>query len=257
MNNLAVDTRMTRLHMMLVREKDNASATGQPGSTGNQDLDHPVHVVLVTTVTELDRIDITPEMTNSEPWTTCCGVVFAPGTVELVAWGTRKPHEECEHESTYPRTFVERMYREARDEALSFNVSEEDMTDSIVALDNVLTKRGRDWVRNTAGNKWTYEASFNGAFYSNHMLPRGVDIGLQPLRVELLIPGEVYVHSCGIRDGCRRHLVHTEPLSLNDMAHLKRRITSQEAAAESFRLPEMVWCLVAGDCSVITLHADI
>lgn len=131
---------------------------------------------------------------------------------------------------------------------------EKDMMTSIGALAKVLMTHGRDWVRDEDGYRWVYEASFNGVFSGGRLFPRGTDLGLQPLHVELHYPGEVRIHSCGVRDGCSRHQVRTGDFPLDDVAALERRISTHEIAATSISLRDMAWCLVTGDCSAITLH---
>jgi hypothetical protein len=248
--------RLRRHSMILVRRREGVFPSGQPEKNDNQNLNRVVHVVLVSSVAELREDDITSDMTNRESWVSCCGVEFAPYTIELVDWGTGYPHKVCVSKAGYPETFVSRMHREARDVILGRTATEEDITASIATLDRLFANCGRDWIRNEEGDGRTYEASFNGVFSGDRLFPRGIDLGLQYLHVELLYPGEVHLHSCGIRDGCSRHLVRTETLPLNDPAALQERISSLETAAEGIQLEGMIWCLFTGDCSVIPLYVD-
>ena len=206
MSNTAFADRIRRHSMILVRRRQGVLPSGQPDETRNQGQSRAVHVVLVSVVTELRYVEITPGMTNYQPWKSCCGVEFAPYTVELVEWGTDYPDRVCVSKAGYPESFVSRMHREARDAILSRNASEEEMSTSIEKLGKLFTGRGPDWVQNQAGDEWCYEASFNGVFSSERLFPRGTDLGLEHLHVELSYPAEVHIHSCGIRDGCARHL---------------------------------------------------
>jgi hypothetical protein len=228
---------------------------GQSSKVDGDDRARSVHVVRTTSVGELEHADISPVMTNTKQWTSCCDVVFAPGTVELVAWGTQSPHEGCVRKSGYPQSFVKRMHHEACN-VLRRASADDDMSESIAVLDSVLTKRGSDWARNKRGDEWLYEASFNGVFSNKRMFPRGVDIGLQPLHVELLYPGTVQINSCGVRDGCSLHAVRAETFSLTDIQAFNTRVSSHEVHATSIMLGKMIWCLLAGECGVIPLHAD-
>jgi hypothetical protein len=134
------------------------------------------------------------------------------------------------------------------------NASDEDIDASIALVDKVFEERGGDWVRDIEGVTWIYEASFNGVFPGDRLCPRGRDIGLARLAVEVPYPGAVHIHACGVRDGCSRHLARTETFSLNDMDAVERRISSHEIAATSIPLMELAWCLITGDCSVTQMY---
>lgn len=248
---LLTDIGMACHHRMtLVRLRDGVFPSGQPVPA-----DHPsqgqarvAHIVLGEVVLEPGM------MVNIEPVTACCGLVFAPGTLEIVAWGTVWPHEVCIGRSNHPRSFVSRVHRHAQDTRLLLDASDEDMDASIALLEKTFVERGRDWIRNDDGNSWTYEASFNGVFPGDRLFPRGRDIGLERLTVQVPYPGKVHIHACGVRDGCSRHLVRTETFSLNDMEAVEDRISSHEIAATSIPLMELAWCLVTGDCSAISAY---
>lgn len=239
-----------RQGMTLVRLRDGVFPSGLPvpADHSRRSRERPVHIVPKELVVEPNG-NGSGAVVGNEPVTACCGVVFEPGTVEAVAWGTVWPHEVCVQKTGDPRSFVSRVYREARDWTSRLDASDEDFEASIALVEGVLAARGRDWVQDDEGDMWTYEASFSGVFPGNRLYPRGRDIGLERLAVEISYPGVVHIHACGVRDGCSRHLVRTETFSLNDMEAVERRISSHEVAATSIPLMELAWCLVTGDCS--------
>lgn len=238
----------SRRGMTLVRLRDGVFPSGQsvPADHPGKGFDRPVHIVVK---------DLGPEpgMWGVEPLVSCCGWVFEPGTLELVAWGTVLPHEVCVLKTGVPRTFVSRVYREARDSLLRSEASEEDVGASIASVEKMLANRGPDWVRDVGSDVWTYEGSFNGVFSKERIYPRGLDIGLSRLVVQVPYPGTVHIHSCGLLDGCPRHTVRTETLSLDDLGSLERRVSSHEIAASSIVLMDLAWCLLTGTCSTILI----
>lgn len=250
---LVSEARLARRQgMTLVRLRDDMSPSGTP-------VDRPSHERSVHIVPE--DLEVRPNSTSDpgqvvsvKPITACCGVVFQPGTLETVAWGTVWPHEVCVRKTGHPRSFVSRVYQDARDWMLCQDASDEDLVASIALVDNVFAARGRDWVRDDERELWMYEASFNGVFAGDRLYPRGRDIGLLRLTVEHAYPGAVHINACGVRDGCSSHLARTETASLNDMEAVERLITLHEVAATSISLVDLAWCLVAGDCSTVAVY---
>jgi hypothetical protein len=232
--------------MTLVRLRDDPLSLGLSVPPAHPSRDR-VHIVPNDVRLGLDAT------TNADPVTTCCELVFEAGSVETVPWGTAAPHEECVRTSGHPRSFVSRLDREARD-LLRRKESDEDIAASILLLERTFEARGRDWSQDDEGDVWTYEASFNGVFPGDRLCPRGRDIGLERLTVDIPYPGTVNIHACGVRDGCSRHLVRTETFSLDDMEAVERRIASHEIAATSIPLMELAWCLVTGDCSATPVY---
>ena len=239
--------------MPLVRLLDGVLPSGRPAPAGHPCRSHgrPVHIVSEEFVVTPGSDGGPGAVVSTEPVIACCGLVFEPGTVEAVAWGTVWPHEVCVRMTGHPRSFVSRVYREARDTALRLNASDGDMDTSIALLEKVLAARGQDWTRDDEGDVWAYEASFNGVFPGDRLYPRGRDIGLEQLTVEIPYPDVVHIHACGVRDGCSHHLARTETFSLNDMEAVEKRISSHEIAATSIPLMELAWCLITGNCSAI------
>lgn len=234
--------------MTLVRLRDGVFPSGKPVPSDHpgKGLDRPVHVVA------RDLVPV-PGVSGIEPLVSCCGLVFEPGTLELVAWGTVWPHEVCVLKTGVPWTYVSRAYREARDSLLRSEASEEDMGASIASVEKILANRGPDWVRDIGSNAWTYESSFNGVFPKERIYPRGLDIGLSRLVVQVPYPGTVHIHSCGLLDGCSRHSARTETFCLDDLESLEHRVSSHEIAATSIALTDLAWCLLTGTCSTILI----
>jgi hypothetical protein len=248
---LLADTQNVRRHgMTLVRQRDGMFPSGLPVPADDPSRDHERSVHIAPEAVRLEPDSVV----NVEPVASCCGLVFEPGSVEIVPWGTVWPHEVCVRNSNHSRTFVSRVHREAQDTALFLTASDEDMDASIALLAKAFAQRGRDWVQDDEGDVWTYEASFNGVFPGDRLYPRGRDIGLERLTVAIPYPGTVHIHACGVRDGCSRHRARTETFSLNDMEAVEKRISSHEIAATSFSLMELAWCLITGDCSVVPVH---
>jgi hypothetical protein len=265
------DSKACRRGMVLVRRREAVLPTGEPLATAPApaepvlaDKGRPVHIVhgryTIKDSCRPDRDTPPPQsltdVTNTIPWESCCGTVFAPGTVELVAWGgVFDPHGQCIRKTGESFSFVERLFREARDTELHLAASLEDMESAIVALNEVMVKRDRDWVCVSEGDFWTYEGSF-GAFPGHRINPRGVDLGLERLAVQIPFPGTVYVHTCGVRDGCPKHRTRTITFTQNDLKKLKESLAVYEEASTSFDLSELAWCLIQGDCAKTPVYWD-
>ena len=114
-----------------------------------------------------------------------------------------------------------------------------------------------DWTNANDSEDWVYTASFNGALIGEYRFPRGVDVGLDSLSVELVRPHVLRVHSCGVRDGCPKHEVQSETFSLDERPVIERRLSFQEHWALSIDLQELAWCLIFGACSKTTLTLSL
>jgi hypothetical protein len=257
-DGLVSEARLARRQgMTLVRLQAGVLPSGLPADQPCLSHKRPVHVVPEALMVKANSDGGPGAVAGTEPVAACCGLEFEPGAVEAVAWGTVWPHEVCVRKTGHPRSFVSRVYREARDWMLRTNASDEDIDASTALMEKVLLARGRDWVQDESGDIWTYEASFNGVFPGDRLHPRGRDIGLERLTVEVPYPGVVHIHACGVRDGCSRHLARTETFSLDDMEAVEKRITSHQVAATSIPLMELAWCLVTGDCSAVPVYEAV
>lgn len=254
---LADAWRAYRQGMTLVRVREGVLPSGLPVAADHPCQERLVHVVPEELVMERDAAGGQGLVASRKPITACCGVMFQPGTLEAVAWGTVWPHEVCVRKTGHPHSFVSRVYRDARDRMLCQNASHDDLDASVTLVEKVFVARGQDWVRDEERDLWTYEASFNGVFPGDRMCPRGRDIGLERLTVEIAYPGAVHIHACGVRDGCSHHLARTETFPLIDMAAVERRISSHEVVATSISLAKLAWCLVIGDCSAIPVYEAV
>lgn len=205
------------------------------------------------------------EITNATPWETYCGTVIEPEGAEPVAWGSEfEIHDECVRNSGHPSSYVKRMLREARDMELRYRDSssgedggdrEAAMTASMATLNEVLAGRDRDWVcDDDEGDWWTYEGSFGGAFPGDLIQPRDVDMGLERLTVQIPFADTVYIHSCGVRDGCPKHISHTTAFPLTDLDALKKSLSAHEDASILFDLSELARCLIRGACAKIPVY---
>ncbi|WP_424229974.1 hypothetical protein [Actinophytocola sp.] len=97
--------------MTLVRLRDGVFPSGLsvPADHPSRGQARSVHVVP-------EEVVVVPGLAvNFDPVTACCGVVFASGTVEIVAWGTAFPHEVCVRKTGHPRSFLSRMHGDAQD----------------------------------------------------------------------------------------------------------------------------------------------
>jgi hypothetical protein len=189
------------------------------------------------------------EVEGSEDVHACCGAWFAPGTWEDVAWGELWPHAVCVERSPVRRSVLERAFQAAETQSTG---SDDEWKSSFRAAEKIVSLR-EDWGGAIDSEDWVYGASFNGALAGESRFPRSVDIGLAPLSVELVCPRVFRIHSCGVREGCVKHGVHSETYSLDDVTAIKERLTLQEQRALSIDLQELAWCLIFGACSKKTL----
>jgi hypothetical protein len=60
-------------------------------------------------------VDVTVDMESPKRITTCCGLEFAPHTLEEVPWIELLPHAVCLRRSSWPRREIEAEFSEARD----------------------------------------------------------------------------------------------------------------------------------------------
>ena len=115
--------RVTGRHgMTLVRLLDGVLPSGRPAPAGHPCRSHgrPVHIVSEEFVVTPGSDGGPGAVVSTEPVIACCGLVFEPGTVEAVAWGTVWPHEVCVRMTGHPQSFVSRVYREARGHDVAF-----------------------------------------------------------------------------------------------------------------------------------------
>jgi hypothetical protein len=227
------------LPVRLVRLRDDVSPAGE---------DSPARVVhLVPQPTEETVGD------GSGDVGTCCGGQLVAGTWEDVAWGTLWPHAVCVERARVRRSVLERAFQAAENESSS---SDEEWASSFKRVEKIVNQR-EDWTNAKDSEDWVYTASFNGALTGEYRFPRGVDVGLEPLSVELVRPYVFRVHSCGVRDGCPKHAVQAETFSLDEPVVIGRRLTLQEHRALDIDLQELAWCLIFGACSKTTLTLSL
>lgn len=118
------------------------------------------------------------------------------------------------------------------------------MSDDAV-MEEILAARS-DW----AGSDerfWDYTASYLGV--STARSDRADRLGIESLAVEFARTGLFRIRSCGVRDGCPRHVNYIETFSLNEIGLIQSRLTAHETAASSIDLQELAWCVVFGDCA--------
>jgi hypothetical protein len=201
-------------------------------------------------------VHLAPQKTagdNADDVETCCGGQLVAGTWEVVAWGTLWPHAVCVERSPVGRSELERAFQAA--ENLSVG-SDEEWASSFKLAEKIVHPR-EDWTNASDSEDWVYTASFNGALTGEYRFPRGVDVGIEPLSVELVRPYVLRVHSCGVRDGCPKHAVRSETFSLDEPVVIKRRLAFQEHWALSIDLQQLAWCLIFGACSKATLTLSL
>lgn len=234
---------MVDLPVRLVRLREDAVPAGEDSPT------RVVHLVEHTTEgTEGDG-----EGDGTDDVQTCCGAQLVASTWEGVAWGTLWPHAVCVERAPVRRVGLEWVFQAAENESSG---SDEEWAASFKLVEKIVNPR-EDWTNAADSEDWVYTASFNGALSGEYRFPRGVDMGLEPLSVELVRPYVLRVHSCGVRDGCPKHAVQSATFSLDEQSVIKRRLTFQEHRALSIDLHELAWCLIFGACAQTTLTLSL
>lgn len=242
-----------RAVMTLVQLKEGVYATGDRVIEGHPEPPRVTHIVPGDYV-ELERLARDYPLRRI---LSCCGAAFAPGTLEEVAWGTVHPHKLCVMKAHVQASYVERLCRAAEDHTLDTMADPIERAAAVALLEKVLDQRGVDWIQDD-GHKgdWEYTASFNGVFEGDARYPREQDLGLEMLSVRVVGAERVHINSCGVRDGCSKHVQRTETFSLKtlDVDAFERRIASHEVNATSIQLGELSWCMFIGDCAKLAVR---
>lgn len=111
-----------RQGMMLVRRRDGVLPDGQPTPV-NKEFRHPVvHIVLLSTIPDAYANDATSGTVNADSWSTCCGVVFMPGTAEAMNWADQMPHPLCAKKAGLPLSAAQRLHDEARESDIALRL---------------------------------------------------------------------------------------------------------------------------------------
>jgi hypothetical protein len=190
----------------------------------------------------------TADLHAPEGVTACCGASFAPGTLVEVPWGETWPHNVCVTRAPWSRRAMEASFLAAEIQAGLGGRSDEEMAASFAACERLMKARF-DWATASDAGGWEFSASFNGILVGDHRFPRGRDLGLEPLTAELVRASVFRIYSCGVRDGCPKHVTRSETFSLNDVEVILERLTVNERSATSIDLQELTWCLIVGSCS--------
>lgn len=240
-----------RSGIKLVRLREGIYVDGSPVEPERGVPRRVVHLLTGEMVT-LDFNEGTP-WEERLPAVSCCGVAFPPGTFEEVPWGTELPHKLCMATTRIPHSYIERLFLDAQE--VSRRMSFDDKAHDLVSrtLQSLLGKRS-DWEFVEDDGVWTYTASFSGVFTEDARFPRGRDMGLELLEISLAGGTHVRVNSCGVRDGCPKHLANIRMFSLpEDVQILNNRLASLENQATSVLLDDLLWCLFKGKCSRLTM----
>lgn len=111
-----------RQGMMLVRRRDGVLPDGR-ATPVNKEFRQPVaHIVLLSTFPDTYREDVASGTVNADSWSTCCGVVFVPGTAEVMSWADQMPHPLCVKKASLPPSAAQRVHDEARESDIALRL---------------------------------------------------------------------------------------------------------------------------------------